>query len=278
MKTRILTAVGIAAVGIPLLIFSEYIIFSIALGALSLMATFELLRALGVNKKYALSIPALIISAALPLFSHSLFIPTGEHMRYIVILALVLFAYLLYLAAVLVFSGGALGYADAAGAFMGLAYITVSFTSLSLLRYMHMGGCLFGLVFVAAWVCDTFAYFTGRLFGKHKLAPTLSPKKTVEGSVGGIVFTVLAFMLYGFIMERALSLTANYAILAISGLVLSVISQIGDLFASLIKRERGIKDYSRLLPGHGGILDRFDSILAVSTVLMVICIVFPPFY
>ena len=148
---------------------------------------------------------------------------------------------------------------------------------MSLTRYMQNGVYIFALVFVAAWMCDVFAYFTGRFFGKHKLAPHLSPKKTVEGSIGGIIFAVLGCMLYGLIVDLATDLHARYLVLACLGLSLSVISQIGDLWASLIKREHGIKDYSQMLPGHGGVMDRFDSILAISTVLMALCMVFPPF-
>lgn len=84
-------------------------------------------------------------------------------------------------------------------------------------------------------------------------------------------------MLYGFIVESITGINARYLILALIGLILSVVSQIGDLWASLIKREYGVKDYSRMMPGHGGIMDRFDSVLAISTVLMALCMVLPPF-
>ena len=133
------------------------------------------------------------------------------------------------------------------------------------------------LVFLAAWGTDIFAYFVGTFIGKHKLIPEISPKKTVEGSVGAIILDIGAFILFGFIVSLATDVSANYLILALSGLLLSVISQLGDLIASLIKREHGVKDYGNILPGHGGIMDRFDSVLAVTTVLMMICILFPPF-
>ena len=170
-----------------------------------------------------------------------------------------------------------LEFGDVAAVFISVTYVTVSFTSMALTRYMKNGVYIFALVFVAAWMCDIFAYFTGRFFGKHKLAPHLSPKKTVEGSIGGIIFAILGCMLYGFVVSKATGLGASYLVLALLGLVLSIISQIGDLWASLIKRERGVKDYSRMLPGHGGVMDRFDSILAIATVLMAVCMVFPPF-
>jgi phosphatidate cytidylyltransferase len=148
---------------------------------------------------------------------------------------------------------------------------------MALTGYTLNGQYTFVLVFVAAWMCDSFAYFTGKFFGKHKLAPNLSPKKTVEGSIGGIVFAILGCMLYGLVVEKATGLNARYHVLAATGLILSIVSQIGDLWASLIKREYGVKDYSQMMPGHGGVMDRFDSIIAISTILMAICIAFPPF-
>ena len=276
MKVRVLTALGIVTVGLPLLIFSQYIVYPIALGMLAAMAVFEVLRVLSVHKIYILSVPAILVSAVMPVLTYDSIFGIDER-SYILLLALVLFAFLFYTVLLTVFSKGRINVGSAASVFMLLTYITAAFSSMGLLRYMENGAYVFGLVFVGAWVCDTFAYFTGVLFGKHKLIPELSPKKTVEGSLGGIAFTVIAFVLYGLIVEKTSSLSANYLVLALSGLILSVVAQLGDLFASLIKREHGIKDYSRLLPGHGGIMDRFDSILAVSAVLMIICQLFPPF-
>ena len=135
----------------------------------------------------------------------------------------------------------------------------------------------FLLVFITAWVSDSMAYIVGSLIGKHKLIPEVSPKKTVEGAVGGVVFAIIGCLLYGLIIELLTDVEANYLSLSLIGLTLSVVSQLGDLIASLIKREYGVKDYSNLLPGHGGIMDRFDSVLAVSTPLMVMCLVIPPF-
>ncbi len=277
MKVRILTAIGIAVFGLPLLIFSDYAVYPIALGILCAISSFELLRVFEMHKRLTLAIPTYIISALLPVFSYTPFFGI-DGSTYMLILALVIFSYLLYLAGYAVLSRGRLSFASLSACFTAVAYVTVCFTSMSLLRYMNNGEYLFELIFIGAWMCDTFAYFTGRLFGKHKLAPELSPKKTIEGSIGGMIFSVGGFALYGFIIECVNPLLdANYLILCILGFVISAIAQIGDLFASLIKREHGIKDYSKILPGHGGILDRFDSILIVSPVLMVACILFPPF-
>ncbi|MBN2260940.1 MAG: phosphatidate cytidylyltransferase [Clostridiales bacterium] len=117
------------------------------------------------------------------------------------------------------------------------------------------------LVFIIAWGSDTFAYFTGRLIGKHKLAPTISPKKTIEGSVGGIIGATLSSMIfyYYFDLRELSSLTVFAGFIIIT----TVISQLGDLVASKIKRIFNIKDFGKIMPGHGGILDRFDSVLII---------------
>ena len=275
MKVRILTSLGMLVFGLPILIFSNYIIYPIGLGALCTIACWELLRVLGFDRVWEVSIPTYIISALLPLSVY--FVPAESHMNYLLIASLVVFLYLMYLVFVSVACKGKLGFKNISAVFMSVCYVSVSFVSMGIVRYMDYGAYIFGLIFIGAWITDIMAYFTGRLFGKHKLAPTLSPKKTVEGSIGGVVFNMIAFALYGFIIERFCSLSVNYAVLVAGGLAISVISQIGDLWASLVKREYGIKDYSNLFPGHGGVMDRFDSILPVSTVLMVICILFKPF-
>ena len=263
---------------LPLLIFSEYIVYPIALAILSMFATYEVYRVIGIEKRWLISVPAYIISFAAPLFAHRMFLADGfEKTNYILVVVAVIFVYLLYVMGAAVFSKGTLTVSTVSKAFMIFTYTVVSFTSLSLIRYIEYGEVNLFLIFIAAWGCDTFAYFTGYLFGKHKLIPDISPKKTVEGAIGGIVSAVILFVVYGIIIEAITDANANYIVLAISGLLLSVTSQVGDLIASLIKREHGVKDFSNLLPGHGGIMDRFDSILAVATPLIAICMAFPPF-
>ena len=287
MKLRLLTALGILVFGLPLLIFSDYIVYPIALGVLSAIACCELLHAFGLLRKLYLTIPTCIMAFALPFCANNVFnkyIISTHNQNYLLIMALVVFSYLLYLVATAVISSGGISFGQVARVFMSVVYVVVSFSSMAIIRYMNYGQFFFELMFVGAWMCDTFAYFTGRLFGKHKLCPKLSPKKTVEGAIGGLIFNIGGCMLYGLIIELItkhidglVELDANYITLAVIGLVLGIVSMIGDLWASLIKRECGIKDYSKILPGHGGILDRFDSVLAVATVLMVICMFFPPF-
>lgn len=278
MKLRIITSVGIAVFGIPLLIFSQYIIFQIALAALSGIAVYEALGALGKRRDLFLAIPAYLIAVAAPFSAY--FVNDSWRIKYILILCFALFAYMMWSFGVSVFRLGELKFGDATASFAFLTYITVAFSALALIRNVGDGvqGALYlGLVFTAAWATDVFAYFTGYFFGKHKLIPKVSPKKTVEGSIGGIVFATLGFLLYGFIVDMATAYEVNYLVLALSGFVLSIVAQIGDLTASLVKREHGIKDYGVIFPGHGGVLDRFDSVIAVAAPLMIICLVFPPF-
>ena len=127
------------------------------------------------------------------------------------------------------------------------------------------------LPFLFAWITDSGAYFTGISIGRHKLAPTLSPKKTIEGSIGGVISCVLISMLYVFILDKCFSYTLfegnNYLKISLVAFVSSIISQLGDLASSAIKRDFGVKDFGNLLPGHGGILDRFDSVVFVSPVV-----------
>ncbi len=156
-----------------------------------------------------------------------------------------------------------------AAAFFGVVYIPVLLSFIYRIRLMDNGKVLVWLVFLTSWGSDVMAYCCGRLFGKHKLCPTLSPKKSVEGAVGAVIGTALLGLLYAFLFDMR-----EYAWgIVLSGAVGSVLSQLGDLTASAIKRQKGIKDYGDLIPGHGGIMDRFDSVIFTSpAVYFVLCI------
>lgn len=265
MKTRIISGVLGILVLLPVLYFSGTIVLPIALALLSAVASVELLSAIGMRQRWQFLVPTLCFSLLLP------FIPyfcKGDTGRAIVLLALVSVFYILLCFVCAVFSNGRVRFSLVAQAVLGTLYATLGLTAVSVLRAGAMGAYIYGLVFVGAWVTDTMAYFTGVFFGKHKLCPAISPKKTVEGSLGGIVFCILGFLLYGWIMHKTFDVLPNYLMLATAGALASVVSQIGDLTASLIKREHGVKDFGKLMPGHGGVLDRFDSILAVALLLV----------
>ena len=134
------------------------------------------------------------------------------------------------------------------------------------------------LAFVCAWITDSGAYFTGRAIGKTKLMPKVSPKKTVEGAVGGIVAAVVFSWIYMSVINKVPTLhpqgTINYFSITIIALITSVFSQLGDLVASSIKRDCNIKDFGNILPGHGGILDRFDSVIYITPLIYYMLILF----
>ena len=252
--------------------------YPVALSAMAVIAVFEVLRVMDVHKKLALSIPAYIFTAAFPILAY--FVKPGYIDAYIIAVAAAMFVYMLWLMGISVFSKGKIPYSKISEAFISVIYVLVSFTSMSLIRYVNRDFGIFFviLVFLIPWMSDTFAYLVGMILGKHKLIPEVSPKKTVEGAIGGVVFSAIVCLIYGVGLDIIFShIKVNYYILFVFGAILAVVSQLGDLVASLIKREYGVKDYGKIFPGHGGVMDRFDSVLAVSTILMILCIVFPPF-
>lgn len=158
-------------------------------------------------------------------------------------------------------------------ALFGIIYVPVFMTFVYLIRSFDNGVWVFWLIFISSWVCDTCAYLVGCTMGKHRLAPVLSPKKSIEGSVGGIAGAILVAFIFGYVQTNitgAESHVTQYMIICGVG---SVVSQIGDLCASAIKRNKEIKDYGKLIPGHGGILDRFDSVIFVAPVIYFMALV-----
>ena len=275
MLKRIITGIVAIAIFVPICIASHYdnwnIIFPIAVSLLSAVGVFEMSKCLGYHKNIFLTLPFYLTALILPLLKWYTNFPNGI---IIVIASIIIFAILIYVLSYTMIVNGKtkkeLKICDALTLFALNFYVIGCFTSIYMVRTSINGRYMYILVFLGAWLCDTFAYFVGVLFGKHKLIPKISPKKTIEGAIGGIVFTVVGFALYALILNNTLSANLSYVKLCILGLVLSVISQIGDLVASLIKRQYDIKDYGAIFPGHGGVLDRFDSVMLVSPVLFIL--------
>ena len=144
---------------------------------------------------------------------------------------------------------------------IGLIYVSLFLGHILLTSNLQLNVGIW-LIFIIAWATDTFAYFTGYFLGKNKLCPTISPKKTVEGAIGGIIGSTVSCIVFSMYF-----IEANLIYVALLGSIGSVIAQMGDLFASKIKRYIGIKDFGNIMPGHGGILDRFDSIIFVAPIV-----------
>ena len=269
MKTRVITGLVALAVFLPFLIFSNTWLFGFAMAVCATISVFEALRCVKLHKNYAISVPLLVLGAVLPMSVYF----AGGHLSFLRFAVPCMLLCVLWLLAVTVFASENVSLPELSTAAFLCFYIVCAFSSILFLRYYNeFGAVTYLLIFVGAWVTDSCAYFCGMFFGKHKLIPQISPKKTVEGSIGGILFCALSFMLYGWILRHWLHVATdfNYFLLFVYGVVVSVVSQIGDLAMSAVKRHYQIKDYGKILPGHGGILDRFDSILAVSMVLFVL--------
>ena len=165
------------------------------------------------------------------------------------------------------FSAETFSFEAMCGVFFASIVIPLLFSSLINIMELYAGRAALLFPFVVAFSSDIFAYFVGTFFGKHKLAEEISPQKTVEGSVGGILGALLATILYGLILQVFLRYQVNFLLLGIYGLAGAVISQMGDLSMSFVKRQFNIKDFGSMIPGHGGLLDRFDSVLFTAPLL-----------
>lgn len=268
MKKRMITAIVALIVFIPVLIFADTWALPIVASIGSMIACFEMFSCIGQKKNIIFTLPTYVIALIFPILSRIAYLYKFQQSFIKFALAVAVIAPL-YMFAVAVFQTKTLCVTDAGLSAFSCFYIIAALTSLIYIHdFATLGKYVYLLCFICAWITDSFAYFTGMLFGKHKLIPEVSPKKTVEGAIGGVVFCAISMVVFGLIIENFFnpenSFHANYLVLAISGIVISVISQIGDLIMSLIKRKYQIKDYGKIFPGHGGILDRCDSVIAVS--------------
>ncbi len=260
MAKRVITALVLAAVLATLIIFCGSWYFTAVMCVASLFGVYEILKCIKAERAYFISVPAYILSVFLPISEKLDLMPENGYVYVFIFGAF-------YLLALLVFGGGSESYSfeKVSSAFLMTSYILLGMTTLTSLGCSVNHGVL---LFVAVWVVcaftDILALFSGMLFGKHKLAPKVSPKKTVEGAIGGIVFCTLGMLAYCIIL-RQFHIDSGYLVFVAP--VLSVVAQIGDLILSAVKRKYEIKDYGKIFPGHGGILDRFDSVIAVSIFL-----------
>ncbi len=285
MKVRVITAVVAITCIFPFFWFSEPLgltnplnyVFPLLITGISFVSVWEMLHCLHLDKNYAISVPLYIAGLAFPMLARIMG-NLGAMQDYVKITVVTTLVLAIYLFSSIVFQFGKVDMGKIALAFMTSVYIIGANSAVIVLRDMgHIGRFLFLIPFIFSWVTDSFAYFCGRLFGKHKLIEAVSPKKTVEGAIGGFVFCAITAVVYGLIIGACFDVTPNYLVLGLGGMVIGVVSQIGDLVMSAIKREQGVKDYGWMLPGHGGLLDRFDSSMAVTVLVLTISLYFPIF-
>lgn len=256
MLTRIITAI-VSLVVFGFVLAAGETVFNVAIGIIILAMLYELCGAL--TKSKALKVLGFLCSVILMASANSI--------------ALSVTALITLTMVFLVFLHSKVEYREVFSVSFMSVYVTLFMSFIPRMR-SELGLAVMAIIFVIAWGSDTFAYFSGTFFGKHKLIPKVSPKKTVEGAVGAVIGTALLCVLYVWIMAKVgypLGGTAPntelYLEFALTGAAGSILSQLGDLAASAIKRDAGIKDYGKIFPGHGGFMDRFDSVLFIAPIV-----------
>jgi phosphatidate cytidylyltransferase len=256
-RTRLLSGIILLAIALTVVSLGGNVLFAVIF-IISMIGLMELYRIVKVNKAF----PGMLGYATGIVFYLLLYFQLQQYQLqlFIFFLMLLMFAY--------VFGFPKYSTEQITIVFFGLFYVSIMLSYIYQVRIHEDGAILVWLIFIGAWGSDTCAYSVGMLLGKHKVAPKLSPKKSLEGCIGGVVGAALIGLLYALIFQKHISGFDNPLLdFAIIGAASSVISQLGDLAASAIKRNHNIKDYGTLIPGHGGILDRFDSIIFTAPIV-----------
>lgn len=272
MKTRIIVAVIFVPVIFVILFFLPPIVISLGIVGISAIASFELLRATGSAALKRLCIYTALTAAIIPI---TVLLGLGD-----LVFRAVLFLFIAILFADAVLSSQkahTIKLSQLTAAVLGGVIIPYFLSAIISLKLLGNGHFYVLIPFIIAFTTDGGAYFTGVFFGKHKAFPLVSPKKTVEGFVGGITTCVASMVLYGVILHLSTGFSVDFWALVTYGLVGGIVTELGDLAFSLIKREFDIKDYSHLLPGHGGMLDRFDSMIFAAPVIFLLVSYLPAF-
>ncbi len=271
LTVRVLSGV-IGAVCVLGLIFSMPAIFHGAVTLACLIAVYELHRTFELGQKWQLSALTYLFASGvlvIPFFSKTL---PGE----LIMFLLIAFLMLILVSAVLF--NGKITFTDVAYSVFVLVYGVLLPMHVSGIRMMDYGVFLVILSFLGAWMPDTFAFFAGKFFGKRKLIPSVSPNKTVAGAIGAVVGAVVSFLVYAGILIFGFGFSVRFVPLVALSLICGVMAQFGDLSASLIKRACGKKDFGNLIPGHGGILDRIDSLVFIAPLVYYFLRVFEVIY
>ena len=259
-KTRLISGIVLVIIALATIISGSWILFFTLL-AVSLIGMRELYKVMKVSDEHV-TVLELVGYLGAVLYYIAMKADFGNYgtMAIIISMILILFVY--------VFGYPKYHAEQVMAAFFGVVYVAVMLSFIYLTRSLPDGKFLVWLIFLCSWGCDTCAYCVGMLIGKHKMAPVLSPKKSIEGAVGGVAGAALLGVIYAAATQGKM---AEYALICAVG---ALISMVGDLAASAIKRNHEIKDYGKLIPGHGGILDRFDSVIFTAPIIYFLAVNF----
>ena len=267
MKTRIIAGAAVVIVLAVLLLFAPNGVVALVVGLMAAVGSYELLYATGLQKHVRLNIYSAVMAFAVTLWSCS-----GRNYA-LALIGLLVYYGLLF--GEIMASHTKLLFKDVMLCMISGVVIPFLLSALVRIIILENGRYLIYIPLIMAFFSDTGAYFVGVTCGKHKMAPIISPKKSWEGFFGGIATAVIGMMLYALLLERVFHLEVNYAAALVYGLVGALSAVFGDLTLSAVKRQVGIKDYGNLIPGHGGILDRFDSVMITAPLAEALLLLLP---
>jgi len=267
MKTRILAAAVLVPILFLIVLVAPEEVAAVVMGILLAIASYELLYRTGLVRRPRLVIYSSIMAFAIAIWS------CMEAVRAWFLLMLIVYFILMF--SEIMMDHVKVRIEMIALCFMAGVIIPYMLTSLIRILMTNMGRYVILIPFVVAFMSDAGAYFVGIKFGKHKLAPVVSPNKTIEGVLGGFGGAIIGMLIYAVILDWPCRLDVNYLFAILYGIVGSAAGTFGDLCFSVIKRQTGIKDYGNLIPGHGGALDRFDSLVMVAPLMEALLLLLP---
>lgn len=267
MKLRLIAAAVLLPILLLIVLAAPKIVTALLFGAIAALAAYELHNGTGLVKHPRLSLYSAVMAVEVALWSY-----LGQFTVWVELGILVFFCVLF---AEVMLSGMKLPFEKITVCIVSGLLFPFLLTALVRIHGGEYGRFFILIPFIMAFLSDTGAYFIGCAFGKHKLAPTISPKKSVEGLFGGVLGGIVGMLLYCVVLQVFFSFKPNYLYAVIYGLLGALVAVFGDLCFSVIKRQTGIKDYGNLIPGHGGALDRFDSMILVAPLAEILLIVLP---
>ena len=267
MKTRILSAVVLVPILFLVVVVLPEIVAALLMALAMGIGAYEMMFRTRLVRHSRLVIYSCVMAAFLSIWSY-----VGASQA---VLLLALLGYLILLFSEMMIDHVKVRFETLAVCFFAGFLVPYLLTALIRILMMSIGRYLIPIPFLVAFISDGGAYFAGYFLGKHKLAPVVSPNKTIEGAVGGLLAAMLAMILYAAILDLGFHFRVNYLIAVVYGILGSAVGVFGDLLFSVIKRQTGIKDYGNLIPGHGGILDRLDSVMMVAPLMEALLILLP---